>query len=119
MRGRIVGRRMAKGGHALFVGLAAAALSSCGGTDVVAIDPDPVGNVYTDCTLNTSYLWVSLLQDQISSLDNPQWDQAGEEIPEYIEPDTRIIGIEVAGRLLGRSSQRPLASRNREPAVGR
>ena len=69
-------------------------------TDVVQIDPDPVSNLYTDCNLNTSYLWVSLLQDGIPSLDNPQWDQAEVEIPEYLEPDTRIIGIEVTGSFL-------------------
>ena len=91
---------MAKGGHALFVGVAAAALSSCGGTDVVQIDQDIVGNVYTNCSLNTSYLWVSLLQDGIPSLDNPQWDQADVEIPDYLEADTRIIGIEVVGAFL-------------------
>ena len=86
------------GPRALLAGLAAAVLSSCGGTDGVQLDPDIiVGNVYTDCNLNTSYLWVSLVQDGIPSLDNPQWDQAELEIPEYLEPDTRIIGIEVTG----------------------
>ena len=100
MRRQVGSRMTAMGPRAVLAGVAAAALSSCGGTDVVQLDPEQVGNVYTDCNLNTSYLWVSLLQDGIPSLDNPQWDQAELEIPEYVQADSRIIGIEVAGTFL-------------------
>ena len=101
MRRQVGDRMTTMGPRGLLAGVAVAALSSCGGTDVVQIDPEtPVGNVYTDCTLNTSYLWVILVQDGIPSLDNPQWDQAKLEIPEYIQADSRIIGIEVAGAFL-------------------
>ena len=102
MRGRIGSRRTGKAGQALFGVLAAAALSSCGDTDVVQIDPDPdpSPNFYANCNLNTNYLWANLSQDGIPSLDDPQWVQPELEIPEYLDPDTRIIGIEVPGSVL-------------------
>ena len=100
VRARRRGYRLATGERALLLGLAATALSSCGNDGIEPIDQaDPGPSQYAQCDLDLEYLWASVIQDAIPTLDDPVWDQVElGQVPEYLEPDSRVIGIEVAGR---------------------
>ena len=79
---------MARGSHALLGGLAVAALSSCGETASVAPDQnDPGPSIYSQCDLDLNFIWASVVQDGIPSLDEPSWDLADQDdVPHVAVP---------------------------------
>ena len=48
---------------------------------------------FPGCTINTDYLIPGQVIDGIPSIDDPAWVFARESVPEYLEPETRVIGL--------------------------
>lgn len=89
---------MAKAGYARLGALAV--LCACGDGAAVSPDPDPGApgaSIFAQCDLNQDYLFGILGRDGIASLDEPSWERADQGIPDYPDPDSRIIGVAVSG----------------------
>jgi len=50
---------------------------------------------FEGCDLNTNFLIQAAVRDGIHALDDPVWVHAADSIPRYLEPDTRVIGVEI------------------------
>ena len=50
---------------------------------------------FEGCDLNPSFLIAAAGRDQIHSLDDPAWVQANVSVPDYLQPETRVIGVQV------------------------
>lgn len=56
------------------------------------------GARFQSCDLPTEFLYVPVARDFIPSLDDPAWDWVRESTPDYLEPDTRVIGVLAFGQ---------------------
>lgn len=79
--------------------LAALTVAACSGDST---GPDGGGerppSTFLDCNLNPDFLWAAQARDGIPSLDDPVWDRADEAVPDYLEPETRVIGVVASGQ---------------------
>jgi hypothetical protein len=77
--------------------LLAFALAACHVENIVnSQDIDHIPR-FPGCDLNPDYLIAAAGRDQIHSLDDPSWVRADVEVPDYLQPDTRVIGVQVFG----------------------
>ena len=75
--------------------LVLAVLAGCS-SEPGSLEPGPVldrSTAYPGCTIDTGYLFPGTVLDGIPSIDEPVWDQAEFDTPEYLEPWTRVIGL--------------------------
>ncbi len=75
-----------------------AAVSACGNAPSSVADGPGNQVPFADCTLDRRFLLVSVARDAIPSIDDPVWVRANVVVPDYLDPDTRIIGV-IAGGL--------------------
>ncbi len=69
------------------------ALAACS-DEPVSPPPDPDRSAASPgCTINTDYLIPGAAFDGIPSIDEPVWVRANILTPEYLEPETRVIGL--------------------------
>ena len=54
---------------------------------------------FEGCDLNIDFLISAQARDAIQSLDSPRWVQADESVPGYLDPDTRVIGVQAFGQV--------------------
>ncbi len=97
MRGGNGGRRAARARRTLLGVLAVGGLSSCGDAIVNPVGV-PGASAFEACDLDINFLYGAAGRDAIPSLDEPEWDRANEVVPNYLEPSTRVIGIEMPGQ---------------------
>ena len=78
--------------------LAVALLSVCGGEPTVPFDPiEAAFGDLTQCDLNLDFVVVGASPGAIPSLDEPVFVDINAGAPSYLDPDSRVIGLEVNG----------------------
>ncbi len=48
---------------------------------------------FASCDLNVDFMIAGAVRDGIPSLDDPAWDRADASIPDYLDDETRVIGV--------------------------
>ena len=94
---RATGAVLASARHTVQVGLAVVGLAACQVESPIDLQDPGDAPRFEGCDLNVDFLIAAAARGGIQSLDNPRWVRADESIPAYLDPDTRVIGIQVFG----------------------
>jgi len=81
--------------RALCAGLAVAGLAGCHVEAPLNLEDLSDAPRFEGCDLNTNFLIQATARDGIHPLDDPVWVEAADSIPRYLDPDTRVIGVEI------------------------
>ena len=94
---RATGAVLASARRTVQVGLAVVGLAACQVESPIDLQDPGDAPRFEGCDLNVDFLIAAAARGGIQSLDNPRWVRADESIPAYLDPDTRVIGIQVFG----------------------
>ena len=94
---RATGAVLPSARHTVQVGLAVVGLAACQVESPIDLQDPGDAPRFEGCDLNVDFLIAAAARGGIQSLDNPRWVRADESIPAYLDPDTRVIGIQVFG----------------------
>ena len=94
---RATGAVLASVRHTVQVALAVVGLAACQVESPIDLQDPGDAPRFEGCDLNVDFLIAAAARGGIQSLDNPRWVRADESIPAYLDPDTRVIGIQVFG----------------------
>lgn len=77
---------------------AVVAIASCGDGPVLPIDgDDPDVPRFASCDLDVNLMIGASTRDGIPALDAPVWDRADASVPDYLDADSRVVGLVING----------------------
>ena len=94
---RTTGAVLASARRTVQVGFAVVGLAACQLESPIDLQDPGDGPRFEGCDLNVDFLIAAAARGSIQSLDDARWVRADESIPAYLDPDTRVIGIQVFG----------------------
>lgn len=86
-------------GRPLLAGLAVLGVTACQIESPINLQDPGSYTIFSECDLPTERLIQSSARDGIQALDDPRWAHLIEDdAPDYLEPDTRVIGVQTFGQ---------------------
>ncbi|MDH3206504.1 MAG: DUF3179 domain-containing protein [Gemmatimonadota bacterium] len=74
-------------------------LAACHVESPINLQDPGEGTRYDSCDLNIDFLIVATARDGVQALDDARWVDVSEaEVPGYLNPDTRVIGVQTFGQ---------------------